>query len=269
MILHYRHYSSALGATAEPLLILHGMYGNQGNWAWHAKALASDFDVYALDVRNHGQSAHAESMTLPEMAQDVADTMDVLGLRSAHLLGHSMGGKIAMLLALQQPARVRSLIVVDIAPVAYPRGDIQVLEALCALDLASLQSRAAADAALSAQVVSKGVRDFLLANLQKAEGGGFSWRFNLPVLKQFFPEIISWPHTGRTYSGPVLFIKGANSDYILPEHQASTLSQFPAAKIKIVAGAGHWVHSEKPETFQKLVGNFLPGLGGRASGGPD
>lgn len=269
MILHSRHYESARGATAEPLLILHGMYGNQGNWAWHARALASEFSVYALDARNHGQSAHAATMTLSEMAQDVAETMDALGLHSAHLLGHSMGGKIAMLLALQQPARVRSLIVVDIAPVAYPRGDIQVLEGLCALELASLRSRAEADVALSAQVRAKGVRDFLLANLQKSASGTFSWRFNLPVLKQFFPEIIGWPHTGRTYPGPVLFIKGANSDYILPEHQESTLSQFPGATIKIVAGAGHWVHSEKPETFQKLVGNFLLGLRGMSSGGKD
>lgn len=257
MILHSRKYEAVPGQDKPVLLVLHGLYGQQGNWATHARALADDFTVYALDARNHGQSPHADSMTLAEMAQDVSDTMDVLGLREAHLLGHSMGGKIAMLLALQQSARVQSLLVVDIAPVAYARGDVQVLQGLVALDLAALTSRNDADVQLSAWVHIPAVRDFLLTNLVKEGEARFRWRFNLPVLAHSFGEIIGWPQVSEHYEGPVLFIKGANSDYILPEHQAATLKLFPRARLKTVQGAGHWVHSEKAETFRKLARDFL------------
>jgi esterase len=257
VILYSRKYEAVPGQHKPALLVLHGLYGQQGNWASHARALADDFTVYALDARNHGQSPHADSMTLPQMAQDVSDTMDALGLEQAHLLGHSMGGKIAMLLALQQPGRVQSLLVVDIAPVAYARGDVQVLQALVGLDLAALVSRGEADELLAAQVQTAAVRDFLLTNLVKDAEDGFRWRFNLPVLAHSFGEIIGWPETTRIYEGPVLFIKGANSDYILPEHQQATLKLFPRARLKTVQGAGHWVHSEKAETFRKLARDFL------------
>lgn len=257
MILYSRKYEAVPGQVKPVLLVLHGLYGQQGNWATHARALADDFTVYALDARNHGQSPHADSMTLAEMAQDVSDTMDALGLHQAHLLGHSMGGKIAMLLALQQSARVQSLLVVDIAPVAYARGDVQVLQGLVALDLAALTSRNDADAQLAAYVHTAAVRDFLLTNLVKEADGRFRWRFNLPVLARSFAEIIGWPEVSSSYEGPVLFIKGANSDYILPEHQLATLALFPRARLKTVQGAGHWVHSEKAETFRKLARDFL------------
>lgn len=257
MILFHRKFEAVPGQDKPALLVLHGLYGQQGNWATHARALADDFTVYALDARNHGQSPHADSMTLSEMAQDVSDTMDALGLPQAHLLGHSMGGKIAMLLALQEPERVQSLLVVDIAPVAYARGDVQVLQGLLALDLDAIVSRADADAQLAGSVQASAVRDFLLTNLVKEGSGSFRWRFNLPVLASSFGGIIGWPQVQATYGGPVLFIKGANSDYILPEHQAATLQLFPRARLKTVQGAGHWVHSEKPETFRKLARDFL------------
>jgi esterase len=257
VILHSRKYEAVPGQDKPVLLVLHGLYGQQGNWATHARALADDFTVYALDARNHGQSPHTDSMTLAEMARDVSDTMDALGLKQAHLLGHSMGGKIAMLFALQHPQRVQSLLVVDIAPVAYPRGDVQVLQGLVALDLAALVSRGDADAQLAAYVHTPAVRDFLLTNLVKEVDGRFRWRFNLPVLERSFGEIIGWPELAASYEGPVLFIKGENSDYILPEHQKATLTLFPHARLKTVQGAGHWVHSEKAETFRKLARDFL------------
>lgn len=257
MILYSRKYEAVPGQDKPALVVLHGLYGQQGNWASHARALANDFTVYTLDARNHGQSAHVNSMTLPEMAQDVNDTMDALGLAEAHLLGHSMGGKIAMLLALQQPARVQSLLVVDIAPVAYRHGDVQVLQGLIALDLAALASRSAADEQLAAYVHTPVVRDFLLTNLVKEAQGSFRWRFNLQVLASSLGEIIGWPEVPGIYEGPVLFIKGANSDYILPEHQDATLKLFPRARLKTVQGAGHWVHSEKAETFRSLARDFL------------
>ncbi len=253
MRLHFKHYPGP-GPT---LLILHGLYGHQGNWAAQARQLSQDFNVYALDARNHGQSPWADTMTLAEMAADVADTMRALALPKAHLVGHSMGGKTAMMLALTQPALVQSLCVVDIAPVAYQKASDGVIKALCDLELAELTSRVDADTKLAVSIPEKFVRDFLLANLQRSEDGGWRWRFNLPVLAASFKEVTAWPEGLHSYEGQVLFIKGEQSNYILPEHQAAVAQQFPHAQLKVVNGAGHWVHSEKPEAVLKLIKNFL------------
>jgi esterase len=250
-------FSKQYSDKGAPLVILHGLYGNQGNWSWHARQLAEQHAVYAFDARNHGQSPRAASMLFAEMATDVAETMSALGLDSAHLLGHSMGGKTAMLLALQQPQRVRSLIVVDIAPVPYVRGNDAVLHALEALDLAGIRNRTDADAQLAQHIGNKPVRDFLLANLQRSADGTFQWRINLPVISACFAEVTGWPRSTAAYEGPTLFIRGENSDYILPEYYAPTLLQFPHATMKTVANAGHWVHAEKPEAVLRLVRNFL------------
>jgi esterase len=256
MHLHAKQYS----AQGTPVVILHGLYGNQGNWSAHARQLAEHYAVYAFDVRNHGQSPHAGAMLLSEMAADVAETMAGLGLDDAHLIGHSMGGKIAMLLALQQPERIRSLIVVDIAPVDYHKSQDGVLQALLTLDLAALDSRTDADQRLAPEIPEKAVRDFLLANLQRSGEGGFQWRINLAAIARSFSDITGWPGLAAVYSGPVLFIRGEASDYILPEFQQETLRQFPNATLKTVSGAGHWVHSEKPEAVQRLIRNFLDAL---------
>jgi esterase len=253
-------YSKQYSEHGAPLVVLHGLYGNQANWSTHARQLAQDFAVYALDARNHGQSPWADSMLLEEMAADVAETMDSLGLASAHLLGHSMGGKTAMLLALRQPQRARSLIVVDIAPVAYAKGTDKVLNALAAVDLAHMQSRSEADAMLAQQIESSAVRAFLLTNLQRNDDGTFQWRINLPVIGQYFDALTGWPDVQAPYIGPTLFIDGESSDYILPEHHVEMRRLFPHGTLKTVANAGHWVHSEKPEAVQRLVGNFLKDL---------
>ena len=253
-------YAKQYSDSGAPLVILHGLYGNQGNWSTLARQLALQYAVYAFDARNHGQSPRADSMRLDEMADDVAETLNSLGISRAHVLGHSLGGKVAMLLALEQPTRVRSLVVVDIAPVAYAKGVDPVLHALLALDLTALQSRAEADAKLGERIASKAVRDFLLANLQRSAEGTFQWRINLPVIRDYFNEVTSWPDTESVYAGPALFIRGEKSDYVLPEHYAAMHRQFPRGTLKTVAGAGHWVHSEKPEAVQRLVGNFLAEL---------
>ncbi len=210
MKLYYKEYSD----SGPPLVILHGLYGNQGNWSMHARQLASQYAVYAFDARNHGQSPRANSMTLEDMAADVAETLDSLGISRAHVLGHSMGGKTAMLLALREPQRVRSLIVVDIAPVAYEKGVDPVLNALLSIDLTSLQNRVEADAKLAERITSKAVRDFLLANLQRSADGAFQWRINLPVIRDYFVEVTSWPDAESVYAGPALFIRGEKSDYV-------------------------------------------------------
>jgi esterase len=253
MILHSKHYPG----PGAPLVILHGLYGNHANWAWHARRLAEHFDVHAFDARNHGESPWAASMELAEMAHDVAQTMAALGLHSAHVLGHSMGGKTAMQLALQEPGRVRSLVIVDIAPVNYGKEEDDVLQGLVALDLEGLQSRAAADAQLQAWVKHKPVRDFLLTNLRRGADGRFSWRINLPVIQEYLRKVTDWNGGQGSWPGPALFIKGETSSYILPVHRKATLAQFPNADLKIVTGAGHWVHSEKPEAVLRLIENFL------------
>jgi esterase len=254
-------YSKRYSDAGAPLVILHGLYGNQANWATHARHLAQHYAVVALDARNHGQSPHADTMSLDAMANDVADTLDALGLDDAHLLGHSMGGKTAMLLALRKPERVRSLVVVDIAPVAYERGLDPVLNALCSVDLAQVKSRGDADAQLAERITSKPVRDFLLTNLQRSADGSFEWRINLPVIRRCFEEITGWPVENLSYAGPTLFIRGEESSYVLPEYHATMREQFPNGTLKSLAGAGHWVHSEKPEAVQRLVENFLAGVG--------
>jgi esterase len=256
MKLYARQYSD----SGAPLVILHGLYGNHGNWSTHARQLALHHAVYAFDARNHGQSPHADSMRLEEMAADVAETMDSLGISLAHVLGHSMGGKTAMLLALREPQRVRSLVIVDIAPVAYAKGTDQVLNALLSLDLTQLESRDEADEKLAERIASKPVRDFLLTNLQRSSAGAFHWRINLPVIRDYFDAVTGWPEQQHAYDGPVLFIRGEKSDYILPEYYAAMRKQFPHGTLKTVANAGHWVHSEKPEALQRLVGNFLAEL---------
>ncbi|MEI7949131.1 MAG: alpha/beta fold hydrolase [Gammaproteobacteria bacterium] len=253
MRLHFKHYPG----TGPTLLILHGLYGNQGNWAAQARQLAPHFNVYALDARNHGQSPWADTMGLAEMATDVADTMRTLTLPHAHLLGHSMGGKTAMMLALTQPGLVQSLCVVDIAPVAYHQAGDGVIKALCELDLSSISTRGDADNKLAVSIPEKFIRDFLLANLQRSQTGGWCWRFNLPVLASCFQQVTGWPDGLGTYPGPTLFIKGEHSSYILPDYEAATLQQFPHTQLKVVNGAGHWVHSEKPEAVLRLIRNFL------------
>ena len=253
MQLYCRQYS----ASGAPLVILHGLYGNQGNWAAAARAFSDTFAVYALDARNHGQSEWATSMTLQEMARDVVETLQGLGLEQVDLIGHSMGGKIAMLVALQHPQLVRALVVVDIAPVDYHKPVDGVLQAMLQLPLQNIGSRAQADQLLAHSIEEVGVRNFLLTNLVRSDSGGFRWRINLPVIAEFFGALTGWQEPEQACPNPTLFIRGELSPYILPEHQQQTMRQFPNAQVKTVAGAGHWVHSEKPEAVQRLIRNFL------------
>jgi len=253
MQLYHRQYSDA----GPPLVIMHGLYGNQGNWAGHARQLADTFSVYALDARNHGQSAWAGSMSLQEMAEDVVETLGALGLTRVDLLGHSMGGKTAMLLALLHPALVRRLVVVDIAPVDYHKASDGVLQAMLDMPVADIGSRTEAEQWLSRSVPEKGVRDFLLTNLVRGETTAFRWRINLPSIKAGFTAVTGWHNTDLVFAGSTLLLRGELSPYILPEHRAAILQQFPNAQLETVAGAGHWVHSEKPEAVQRLIRNFL------------
>ncbi|MDT8399397.1 MAG: alpha/beta fold hydrolase [Pseudomonadales bacterium] len=253
MNLFYRQY----GEAGEPLIILHGLFGNQANWAWHARQFADTYRVYVPDARNHGRSPWSEEISYRLMAEDVLAFMDAQKMSQAHVIGHSMGGKTALQMAFLAPARVTKLVVVDIAPVAYPEVDFAALSGLLNIDLASLRSRLDADEMLAGHIREKAVRDFLLTNLQRDDKGRYQWRLNLAVLAQEFPALRDRPEPVHAYQGDILFIKGANSNYILPQHRDEILALLPQAEIKVIDNAGHWLHSEKPQVFIKIVRDFL------------
>jgi esterase len=258
MELHYRQYSD----SGRPLLILHGLFGNLKNWNWHARKLSRDFSVYALDLRNHGESPHSASMNYQVMAEDVLEFIEDRELSEVSILGHSMGGKVAMQLALNYPHRVSRLLVVDIAPSAYgeERGDHEdVFEGLLSIDLASLQSRTEAETLLIPRVIEQAVRQFLVSNLVRGEHGRYEWRFNLSALYENYRRLREGIAGPQVFDRPVLFVKGAMSNYLVDEDWSTIERLFPVARIKTVMGAGHWLHAEKPEVFYKLARDFLAG----------
>ncbi len=253
MQLHYQSHGSG-----APLVILHGLFGTLENWGAQIKALAGQYQVIAVDLRNHGRSPHSGEMNYPAMAADIVALMDALGIDRAHILGHSMGGKAAMQLALNHPQRVDRLVVVDISPVAYRPHHDDVFKGLYAVDPARLQSRSEADSQLARYVGEPSVRAFLLKNLYRTPEKTFAWRMNLDALHRQYSQI-SQPPSGAPFAGETLFIKGGDSDYILPAHREAILSLFPNAGYKLIQGAGHWPHAEKPALFSKLVLSFLNG----------
>lgn len=247
----------------EPLILLHGLFGSMENLGGITQRLQDSYQIHALDQRNHGRSPHTDTMDYPAMAADVVAYMDSQGLDKAAILGHSMGGKTAMQVALAHPSRVTRLIVADIAPVTYqPRHD-NILEGLTRLDLAAIRSRQDADKRLADYVEMPSVRQFLLKNLvripddeRNADGAAFRWRLNLPVIQACYRNLAAAPE-GGPFNGPVLFIKGADSAYIQDKHREAVASLFPKAELRIIEGTDHWLHAEKPDTFATLCRRFL------------
>lgn len=245
----------------KPVVLIHGLFGNLDNLGLLARPLSEQFDVISIDVRNHGASFHADEMSYPVMAADLLSLLDTLALPCVTLIGHSMGGKIAMQLAKQVPERVERLVVVDIAPVAYPHARHRnVFAGLQAVQAATPQSRSEADRILAEHVREPGVRQFLLKSFAKGEHG-WGWRFNVPALIANYANIMGWPDPDSRYEGPTLMIKGSESDYIQPEYQETVQAQFPAVRARVVAPAGHWLHAEKPALFNRLVTEFMAGGG--------
>ncbi len=253
MLLH----TQLTGQPGQPAVVLiHGLFGSYENLGVIARSLSEQYQVVNVDVRNHGRSGHSTDMNYRQMADDLAQTLDALKLAKVALLGHSMGGKLAMAFALLHPQRVTKLILADIAPVAYPPRHNSIFAGLEAVDLDKLTSRAEADKQLAEYINEAGVRQFLLKSLVK-EHDRFYWRFNLAALKANYAALIGEPLVHGQYNGPVLFIKGGDSDYILPEHRPAIMQLFPQAQAKIIQGTGHWLHAEKPAAFTKLVQDFL------------
>ncbi|AZQ68765.1 alpha/beta fold hydrolase [Silicimonas algicola] len=236
---------------APPLLIAHGLFGSARNWGVIAKRLSERRQVTAVDMRNHADSPWRDAHGYAEMADDMAQVID----GAWDVLGHSMGGKAAMVLALTHPEKVRRLVVADIAPVAYGHSQSHLIEAMRALDLGAVTSRREADEALKDAIAEPGTRAFLLQSLDVGEK---RWRLNLDVLDREMERITGFPDMGeREFGEPVLFLSGDDSSYVQREHRALILKHFPKARFARIPGAGHWLHADKPREFEAAVETFL------------
>jgi esterase len=256
MELNYKQYSE----DGTPLLVLHGLFGSLSNWGWHCKQLAAHFAVYGVDLRNHGDSPHSDQLNYQLMAQDVRQLLERLGLSSCILLGHSMGGKVAMQLALSNPDLVEKLVVVDIAPVAYPEdadGHMNVLAGMDAVDLDTVKSRTEAEKTLEDYIPEEATRKFVLTNLVRSEDGLFKWRLDKDSIRHNYAELRADLEPGEGFTKPVLFVKGSSSNYIDASHEAKIMELFPAASVKLIVDAGHWLHAEQPQALQRVLSKFL------------
>ena len=244
--------------AGPPLVVLHGLFGAKRNWATIAKALAPHHRVLTVDLRNHGASPWDAVHDYPALAGDVARFIHTHVGGPAAVLGHSMGGKAAMVLALEEPGLVERLIVVDIPPAPSRTSLIDALRAMQQVPLAACTRRGEVDAALAESIADPAVRAFLVQNVTTGPAG-LAWAMNLDAIAHNFPAIVGFPHVpaGRIFSGPTLFVVGERSDYVRPEHHAAIHRLFPAATIQVVTGAGHWVHAEAPDAFLAVVSGFL------------
>ncbi len=245
-----------LGDNGEHVVLIHGLFGSLDNLNMVAKPLAQHFKVTSVDVRNHGFSFHQSNMDYQTLAQDLIRLLDHLNIEKTHLLGHSMGGKIAMQTALTVPERITKLIVADIAPVKYPSRHQQIIKGLQSLDLTVINNRKEAETHLAHYVQEQGVRQFLLRNLAVVDGK-LSFKCHLDNIVQAYPEILQALPNEQQFLGETLFIKGGNSDYILAQHRSAIAKVLPNSKAKIIQGTGHWLHAEKPAIFNKVCLDFL------------
>ncbi|GAA0415876.1 alpha/beta fold hydrolase [Cocleimonas flava] len=239
----------------ESVILIHGLFGSLSNLNMLTKSLSEYFTVHRLDVRNHGESPHLHAMDYPTMANDILSYMDSQGIVSTNLIGHSMGGKIAMQLAMNHSQRINSLVVVDIAPVTYKNRHDDIIKALSSINLEKIKTIKDADDLLSSDIPEKNIRSFLLQNLVK-RSAGFKWRINLKAIESEYPNIVLAP-TGSTFDGPTLFLKGNESDYIQAKHKNAIDAFFPNCHLKIIEDTSHWLHAEKPGLFKRIVMNFL------------
>jgi esterase len=234
-------------ATLPKLLVAHGLFGSARNWGVISKRLSDVRHVVAADMRNHGESPRFPTQSYAEMAGDLEALLD----GPADILGHSMGGKAAMVMALNHPEKVRKLVVADIAPVAYGHSQSHHIAAMKALDLAAIETRAQAADLLQ---VDDEVRDFFLQSLDVR---GQRWRLNLDALDAEMAKIIGFPEITGQFTGPTLFLTGADSDYVKPEHRDRIKTLFPKARFAKISGAGHWLHAQQPRAFEQTVRVFL------------
>ena len=241
-----------------PLIILHGFFASSRNWRHIAKQFANKYHVFVLDLRNHGLSAHAAQMDYPVMADDLGGFLYQAGLQQARILGHSMGGKVAMWFALHWPEKVEKLIVVDIAPVNYQHSYKLMIEALKSLPLDQINNRKQAETQLQDAIPELNFRQFLLQNLDLHDGE-YRWRINLDIFENAAPAITGFPDARQLppFTDPCLFLIGGKSHHVKPEHHQAIDALFPNCQLDVIATAGHWLHAEQPQQFFSLVDEFL------------
>jgi len=256
MKLYHRQFGESRDAV--PVLLLHGLLGSLVNWQKIARKLAQTRRVIVPDLRNHGRSPHDPDVSYEAMAADVLELLDELEVPRSVVIGHSMGGKTAMVLALQHPGCVERLGVVDIAPVTYSGRLAMLLDALLALPLEQITNRAHADELLAQSIADKAVRGHMLQNLQHGDHG-WRWRNNLQALRDGLDVVSAFPELpeAAAYVGRTIFIRGENSNYIEPEHLPRIRQLFPTAEMTVVPGAGHWVYAEQPGAFLSVLEGFL------------
>ena len=252
MQLHFK----SLG-QGPPLIILHGLFGSLDNWMTHARTLASDFTVYLVDQRNHGKSPHSEEWNYLLMAEDLYELMDRETIYSSHILGHSMGGKTAIQFAMLYPERIDKLVIADMGVKAYVPHHVQIIRAMNAVELGQVSSRKEVDQKLAESIKDVGIRQFLLKGLGRNEEKAFSWKFNLKVLTEKYPEVLTQIDLVDPFGKPTFFIHGGKSNYILSKDKVEIRTYFPEVEFYEIPGAGHWLHAEAPEVFITKVREFL------------
>jgi pimeloyl-ACP methyl ester carboxylesterase len=267
MELNFRKYGEG-----PSLIILHGLYGASDNWVSIARELAKDFEVFIPDQRNHGDSPKTDEHNYEVLTEDLSNFMETHSIKKATLLGHSMGGKVAMFFANKYPERTENLIVVDISPRSYRNPDLpvphtvdhrKIIEAMQKVDFKKAENRMDIDMMLAENIKSQRIRQFLLKNVKRKDQESFCWKLNLEALKKSLPDIMDGLDPEKDKSDedsnkfPVLFIKGENSDYIDDADYSIIKDFFPPAEIVTIPNAGHWLHAEQPELFLKNVRYFL------------
>ena len=244
-------------AGGENIVILHGLFGDLNNWRAQAERLSDSYRVHSMDLRNHGDSPHTQGMSYPEMAADVAHTCQSLQIEKTHVIGHSMGGKTAMQLAGTTPDLIERLVVVDIGPRQYPHHHQKFIEGLRLLSQSQLNTRRDADTLLKPYVSDTGVRAFLLKNLQRGKNSEYTLRVNIEEIANKYDAIAAAIQSEFVFNKPVLFIKGAESDYLTKADRSAISALFSNPALKTIDSAGHWPHSEKPDVVYKIVSDFL------------
>lgn len=250
MQLHYETLDQG-----QPLILLHGLFGSADNWGTVAKYFSQTHQVISVDLRNHGRSPHSNSQSYTDMAEDLVELCESLNLDTVHLLGHSLGGKVAMQFAAQFPERVDQLVIVDMAIRAYPDEHTHLIDAMMAVDLSTMQSRSAVDQALSSTIDNAMVRQFLLMNLVKIDDD-LQWRINLAALKANYPAMQQAVCESVLYEKPCLFIRGEHSDYVRDDDIEHIKNHFTKAQF-ISLSTDHWVHAGQPQAFIEVVAQFL------------
>ncbi len=254
MKLFYRHFGEG-----QPIIILHGIFGISDNWVTLGKRLAKKFSVYIPDLRNHGQSPHSPTFNYIAMADDLHEFIEEHELEKPIIIGHSMGGKVAMTFVLEHPEMVEKLVVVDISPRKYPGRNVHfdMINAMMAVNFETVSTRDEVETLLEQSIPNRRIRLFIMKNLYRKTRHTFDWRLNLPAISSNMDCVFDGIESNAKYTGPTLFIKGGKSDYINQEDLPLISLNFPNARVQTIASASHWVHADAPDELCRLLSIFL------------